>query len=407
MRTLQTIILFVLCPKLILGICPVYSKLNSQTILPDNPGAALARTEHVDDALQVVRRETDKKTKSAFRNYTNAPPHVKELYRLMHLEQTYEGAKAKRNAYANSPYGLRMSIMEAAEIVGRIVDKSDPDNIDPQIIHAYQTAMGLWTAKKPDWMVMAGFMHDLGKILAAYGEPQHWVVGDTFVLGMPPAESVVLRELGFKNSPDHLNHQFQKSPLGIYHEGVGLDNTMHSFGHDWYLHHVISGSKHKLPDEALAIFLYHSMYPWHRGKAYKELMNAKDRRVLKTVQVFQKFDLYTKAEDPLTPTEAHEKYKDLRKYLEDTIEKYFPEENGAPQKLWWPTLESITKADLEHQGTSREWATFGSSDILMHHRVNNQESLRKFLASSAEIAEGDVLVGADGSIIMGHPPSDK
>ena len=42
-----------------------------------------------------------------------------------------------------------------------------------------------------DWFQVTGLIHDIGKIMALYGEPQWCVVGDTFPVGCAPAKSIV------------------------------------------------------------------------------------------------------------------------------------------------------------------------------------------------------------------------
>ena len=43
------------------------------------------------------------------------------------------------------------------------------------IVHAYQTAERI-REKYPDddWLILTGFIHDLGKVMALLGEPQVW-----------------------------------------------------------------------------------------------------------------------------------------------------------------------------------------------------------------------------------------
>ncbi|NWY08321.1 MIOX oxygenase, partial [Nothoprocta ornata] len=66
-----------------------------------------------------------------------------------------------------------MSVMEALELLDALVDDSDPDVDFPNSLHAYQTAEGIRRAH-PDkgWFQLAGLLHDLGKVLALFGEPQ-------------------------------------------------------------------------------------------------------------------------------------------------------------------------------------------------------------------------------------------
>jgi len=47
--------------------------------------------------------------------------------------------------------------------------------------------------KHPDkeWFQVAGLIHDVGKIMAVWGEPQWCVVGDTFPVGCAPSKNIV------------------------------------------------------------------------------------------------------------------------------------------------------------------------------------------------------------------------
>ena len=42
-----------------------------------------------------------------------------------------------------------------------------------------------------DWFQVAGLIHDIGKVMALWGEPQWCVVGDTFPVGCAPVRSIV------------------------------------------------------------------------------------------------------------------------------------------------------------------------------------------------------------------------
>ena len=53
----------------------------------------------------------------------------------------------------------------------------------------------------PDWFVLTGLVHDLGKVLCSFGEPQWAVVGDTFPVGCAFSDRIVYPEL-FAANPD-------------------------------------------------------------------------------------------------------------------------------------------------------------------------------------------------------------
>ena len=73
----------------------------------------------------------------------------------------------------------------------------------------------------------------------------------------------------------------------------------------------------KLPEIALSIIRYHSLYPWHKEGEYKYFMNKKDEETLKWVKIFNKYDLYTKKDEEIN-------IEKLKKYYDKLISKYFP-----------------------------------------------------------------------------------
>ena len=252
-----------------------------------------------------------------FRNYeADARPTVREFYRLNHLYQTHDFVMAKRKEFLGLNR-MQMGVWEAAEYLNQLVDDSDPDTDMSQLEHLLQTAEQLRRDGQPRWMILTGFVHDLGKILCLWGEPQWAVVGDTFPTGCAYSDKIVFPKF-FAENPDSQNARFQ-TRSGIYEEGCGLDNVRLSWGHDEYIYNVC---KDHLPEEGLYMLRYHSFYPWHRESEYDHLCNERDRAMLKWVNAFNPYDLYTK---------SHEKpdVKKLRPFYEELIAEYFP------QKLRW------------------------------------------------------------------------
>ncbi|MDA1178934.1 MAG: hypothetical protein O2931_09070, partial [Planctomycetota bacterium] len=147
-----------------------------------------------------------------FRDYAKeARASVKEFYRLNHHHQTYEFVESKRNQYL----GLnrcRMGIWQTMEYLNTLVDDSDPDIDLPQIEHLLQTGEAIRKDGRPRWFILAGVIHDLGKILCLWGEPQWAVVGDTFPVGCRFSDKIVFPEF-FADNPDSKNPAYQ-SELG-------------------------------------------------------------------------------------------------------------------------------------------------------------------------------------------------
>jgi inositol oxygenase len=205
-----------------------------------------------------------------------------------------------------------MGIWEAMEFLNTLVDDSDPDTDLSQIEHLLQTSEALRRDGKPRWFILTGLIHDLGKILCLWGEPQWAVVGDTFPTGCAYSDKIVFSEF-FKFNPDARVPQYQ-TQLGVYEEKCGLDRVDMSWGHDEYLYHV---TKDYLPGEAQYMIRYHSFYAAHREGEYQYLMNDRDRAKFRCVREFNPYDLYSKsAERP--------NVNELRPYYEDLIAEYFP-----------------------------------------------------------------------------------
>jgi inositol oxygenase len=253
------------------------------------------------------------KKETEFRNYeADARPTVREFYRLNHQYQTRDFVQAKKREFLGRNR-MKMGVWEAAEYLNQLVDDSDPDTDMSQLEHLLQTAEQLRKDGQPRWMILTGFVHDLGKILCLWGEPQWAVVGDTFPTGCAYSPRIVFPKF-FEANPDFQNPTYQ-SRLGVYEEGCGLDNVDLSWGHDEYIYQVC---KDYLPKEGLAMLRYHSFYPWHREGAYEYLLNDEDRSLLPWVQKFNPYDLYTKSH---TKPDAVA----LRPFYDDLIREYFPE----------------------------------------------------------------------------------
>src|SRR5262245_35411413 len=201
--------------------------------------------------------DPDKK-KEEFRNYeADARPTVREFYRLNHRHQTYDFVQAKKKEFLGLNR-MKKGVWETAEYLNQLVDDSDPDTDMSQLEHLLQTSEHLRKDGKPRWMVLTGFVHDLGKILCLWGEPQWAVVGDTFPTGCAYSDTVVFHKF-FAENPDSRDSRFQTAN-GVYEPRCGLHNVHISWGHDEYIYHVC---KDYLPEEGLYMLRYHSFYPWH------------------------------------------------------------------------------------------------------------------------------------------------
>ncbi|XP_021402049.1 inositol oxygenase isoform X5 [Lonchura striata] len=254
-------------------------------------------------------------------------------------------AKTEFRNYTSAQYGScslrRMSVMEALQLLDQLVDESDPDVDFPNSFHAFQTAEGIRRAhpdkgragarpgprrvpaprvtrprSPPDWFHLVGLLHDLGKVLALFGEPQWAVVGDTFPVGCRVQKSVVYGDSTFHDNPDTKDPRYS-TEYGMYQPGCGLDNVLMSWGHDEYMYQVMKFNNFALPKEAFYMVRFHSFYPWHAHGDYGHLCSEEDRRMLPWVRELNKFDLYTKQEE--LPD-----VQQLRAYYQGLIDKYCP-----------------------------------------------------------------------------------
>ena len=185
----------------------------------------------------VASRYQEGKDQSEFRVYdAEANPGVAEFYRLNHANQTLDFVLAKKKEYLGLNIGKK-TVWEAAEFLNTLVDDSDPDTDLSQVEHLLQTSEAIRRDGKPRWMVLTGFIHDLGKVLCLYGEPQWAVVGDTFPVGCAWSDQIVFPEY-FAANPDAKVPEYQ-TEYGIYSPKIGLDNVHLSWGHDEYVYHVV------------------------------------------------------------------------------------------------------------------------------------------------------------------------
>jgi hypothetical protein len=63
-----------------------------------------------------------------------------------------------------------------------------------QIEHLLETAEAIRKDGRPWWFILTGLIHDLGKILCLYGEPQWAVVGDRLPVGCACSDKIVYPE---------------------------------------------------------------------------------------------------------------------------------------------------------------------------------------------------------------------
>ena len=257
-----------------------------------------------------------------FRNYQDCDLLVKDCYKKQRINQNIDFVKFCIKKYCI--FDKISSFWELFDDV-KIKDLSDPDISLPNYYHLFQTAEGIRKDGHPEWMQLVGLIHDLGKIMYKKGcdkdgtsEKEQWgMVGDTFIVGCKIPDTVVFNEFNTLNID---NKRFTK--LGIYQKNIGLNNVYCSFGHDEYLYRLLKFNNIKLPEEAYYMIRFHSLYLWHKENEYSYFENDKDSQMKEKVQLFNKYDLYTKKNEELDITK-------LKKYYNKIVKKYLPD------KIYW------------------------------------------------------------------------
>jgi inositol oxygenase len=248
---------------------------------------------------------------------------VEENYAKNHREMTVELVREKQSVWGGLAHG-EYTIREVLDMLDNLVDDSDPDVDVGNSIHAFQTAERI-RREYPDeeWMHLTGLIHDLGKVMACWGEPQHLVVGDTYVVGCEHPHEVVFHRY-FAENPDTRNLAYE-GKYGMYEHGCGLDQLLIAWGHDEYMYMVLKGNDSLLPELCHRVIRYHSFYPWHRDGAYCHLVNRDDQqKLLPIIRAFNKYDLYSK-NDPIPDCDSL-----WNDYYGPLCEKY-----GLGGKLKW------------------------------------------------------------------------
>jgi predicted HD phosphohydrolase len=81
---------------------------------------------------------------------------------LNHTYQTYDFVQQKRKEFLKFDK-KEMPVWSAFDFLNQLVDDSDPDTDLDQFQHLLQTSEAIRADGHPDWMVLVGLMHDMGK----------------------------------------------------------------------------------------------------------------------------------------------------------------------------------------------------------------------------------------------------
>jgi len=257
-----------------------------------------------------------------FRDYTMVSPAVRNIYYMARVNQTVEFVSRMHKTFEKM--NMKMEIWDILEDLNQLVDVSDPDTSHPNLYHAFQTAEAIRADDQPDWMQLTGLLHDIGKIMYKKGKDEdgtsknkQWaMVGDTFMVGCKLPDTLLFSEFNEKN-PNMKNPDYN-TENGMYEPGCGLDNMICSWGHDEYLYRILTSDKNKnsLPEEALYMVRFHSLYAYHDKMEYMQFQSEKDKTFSPWLKKFNKYDLYTKSDTLLDIVQ-------LKPYYTKLIQKYF------------------------------------------------------------------------------------
>ncbi len=261
----------------------------------------------------------------SIRAYQAAETNVRQLYKTARMFHTPEVVTRLKETYRPGKQNVSMSIWEVLHELKCFRDVSDPDVDVPNDQHALQTAESIRRQGLPDWLQLVGLIHDFGKVIYKWGTDedgtsidfQHSIVGDTFIVGCTYPDCLVYPEFNalVENRYDE---------LGIYTENCGLDNCMVSYGHDEYLYQVLLHSNTNLPDYALKIIRYHSLYAWHDKGAYARLENREDTLVKGWIKLFNSHDLYSKRNRTVDLRQVKSHYTEIAsRYLPNGLKFLF------------------------------------------------------------------------------------
>lgn len=267
------------------------------------------------------------KEAKSFRTYVRIPGDPKSErvyahYKEQHEHMTYDFTLKKKKEYGclddAVPYSPKL-VLTLQEMLQKMnfYDPSDPDFENNNLYHAYQTAERAREAYPSErWLHFAALVHDLGKLLYLFNEPDWAVCGDIFPVGCRFQTDKIVHGETLDVNPD-MQHPVYSSELGVYTRQCGLMHVHMGWGHDEFLYQVLRRADREhglgLDPRILYVVRFHSFYPWHDARAYTQLESGGDREMLAWVQAFQKLDLYSKDGNLLPDCEGlmHSYYRDL------------------------------------------------------------------------------------------------
>jgi inositol oxygenase len=153
--------------------------------------------------------------------------------------QTVDDVRALRAKYEAPVFG-EISMWDALNMLAHVIDLVDPYLMNvSQEVHTLQVVEGIVAEGADDDLVLAGLIHDVGKLLYLVDE-------------------------------DPANISGSSAPVDTFEPGIGLDRCVLQFGADEFSHSRVAG---RVPDHVSWLVRYHSIVP----ESCEPLMDDRDR----------------------------------------------------------------------------------------------------------------------------------
>ena len=154
-------------------------------------------------------------------------------------QQTVDDVHALQRKYEAPVFG-EIAMWDVVNMLAHVIDRADPFLMNvSQEVHTLQVVEGLIDEGVDDTVLLAGVIHDVGKVLDLFDEDPANIFGTT-------------------------------EPIGSYEPGVGLDQCVLQWGADEFAYSRIAG---RVPDHVGWLVRYHSLVP----ERCEHLMDERDR----------------------------------------------------------------------------------------------------------------------------------